>query len=83
MWTPQKTADGSQNRYALGWGTFSMSGVQFVAHTGSQQGASTGFALAPERRAGVVVLANMEGVDAGGLADELVKIVFGFSGTKP
>jgi len=31
----------------------------------------------------VVVLANMDGVDAGGLADELVKIVFGIADKKP
>jgi hypothetical protein len=29
----------------------------------------------PERRAGVVVLANMDGVNSGGLAEEILKIV--------
>lgn len=83
MWTPQKPADDPKDTYGLGWGTFSMSGVQFVGHTGGQQGTSTGFALAPERRGGVVVLANMDGVDAGGLADEVVKIVFGIVEKRP
>lgn len=77
MWTPQKAADGSQTGYALGWGTGSEFGLEYAAHTGGQQGTSTGFLLVPKRRAGVVVLANMDGVDAGGLADEVVKIVFG------
>jgi serine beta-lactamase-like protein LACTB, mitochondrial len=74
MWTPQKTADGSQNGYALGWGTLKKYGLALVAHTGSQQGTSTSIILAPERRAGVVVLTNMDGVDAAVLSTEILKI---------
>lgn len=83
MWTPQKPADGSRDPYALGWGMGSEFGLEYAAHTGSQQGTSTGFLLVPKERAGVVVLANMDGVDAGGLADELVKIVFEITEKKP
>lgn len=75
MWTPQKAADGTQNGYALGWGTGAQSGPKIVAHTGSQQGTSTSFILVPERNAGVVVLANLDGVDAAALASEILKIV--------
>ena len=35
------------------------------------------FVLVPERRAGVVVLTNMDGVDASSLATELMKIILG------
>lgn len=83
MWTPQKAADGSQNGYALGWGTGSEFGLQYKAHTGSQQGTSTAFLLVPERRAGVVVLTNMDGVDAGALSSEILKIVLDLSEKKP
>jgi serine beta-lactamase-like protein LACTB, mitochondrial len=75
MWTPQKTADGSQNDYALGWGTQKKYGLALVEHTGGQQGTSTSIILAPERRAGIVVLANMDNVDSAALSTEILKIV--------
>jgi len=75
MWTSQKTEDGKPTGYGLGWGTLDKLGVHIMAHTGGQQGTSTAFALVPERRAGVVVLANMDGVNSGGLAEEILKIV--------
>jgi serine beta-lactamase-like protein LACTB, mitochondrial len=74
MWTPQKAADGSQNGYGLGWGTQKKYGVALVEHSGSQQGTSTSMILVPERRAGVVVLANMDGVDATALSTEILRI---------
>jgi serine beta-lactamase-like protein LACTB, mitochondrial len=77
MWTPLKTADGSKNDYALGWGTGKELGVVDVGHGGGQQGTSTFIMLVPERRAGVVVLTNMDGVDASSLATELMKIILG------
>jgi CubicO group peptidase (beta-lactamase class C family) len=75
MWTAQKTADGKSTDYGLGWGVAEVSGVQIRTHTGAQQGTSTAFILAPERRAGVVVLTNMDGLNAGNLADEILKII--------
>jgi CubicO group peptidase (beta-lactamase class C family) len=75
MWTSLKTDDGKPTGYGLGWGTADKFGVHIVAHTGGQQGASTAFALVSERRAGVVVLANMDSVNSGGLAEEILKIV--------
>jgi serine beta-lactamase-like protein LACTB, mitochondrial len=77
MWTAQKTTDGSKNDYALGWGTGKDLGVTDVGHGGGQQGTSTFIMLVPERQAGVVVLTNMDGVDASSLATELMKIVLG------
>jgi serine beta-lactamase-like protein LACTB len=75
MWTPQKAVDGSPTGYALGWGTQKKYGLALVEHTGGQQGASTSIILAPERRAGIVVLANMDGVDSAALSTEILKIV--------
>jgi len=75
MWTPLKTSDGKSTGYALGWGVSDKFGVHIVAHTGGQQGTSTAFALVPERRGGIVVLANMDNVDSGSLADQILKIV--------
>jgi serine beta-lactamase-like protein LACTB len=75
MWTPQKVADGSQNGYALGWGTQKKYGLALVEHTGGQQGTSTSIILVPERRVGIVVLANMDNVDSAALSTEILKTV--------
>jgi CubicO group peptidase (beta-lactamase class C family) len=75
MWTPLKTADGKANGYALGWGIADKFGVHVVGHTGGQQGTDTAFVIVPERRLGVVVLANMDNVDSNRLAEEILKIV--------
>jgi serine beta-lactamase-like protein LACTB, mitochondrial len=74
MWTPQKTPDGKSTGYALGWGISDKFGIHIVAHTGGQQGTSTAIVVVPERRAGVIVLANMDSVDSGNLADQILKI---------
>lgn len=74
MWTRQETTDGKPTSYGLGWGVGTMAGVPEVDHSGGQQGTSTFIMIVPEKRAGVVVLANMEGVDAGALARQLMKI---------
>jgi len=79
MWTPLKPADGKPNGYALGWGTSTENGVAFVGHSGGQQGTSTNFMIAPEKKMGVVVLANMDDVDSGSLAKEMLKILLGLS----
>ncbi|MGA8540727.1 MAG: serine hydrolase domain-containing protein, partial [Terriglobales bacterium] len=75
MWTPLKPTDGKEDRYALGWGTGKDLGVLDVGHGGGQQGTSTFFMIVPERRAGVVVLINLDGAGASDLATELMKIV--------
>jgi serine beta-lactamase-like protein LACTB len=75
MWTPQKVTDGSQNDYALGWGTQKKFGLALVEHTGGQQGTSTSIILVPERRAGIAVFANMDGVNSAALSTEILKIV--------
>ncbi len=79
MWRPPKAANGKDKdeeaRYALGWGTGKDLGVLDVGHGGGQQGTSTFFMIVPERRAGVVVLMNIDGGNASDLATELMKIV--------
>src|SRR5437868_6010129 len=82
MWTPEKTADGKSTGYALGWGISEKLGVRRIAHGGGQQGTSTYISLAPEQRAGVVVLANMDNVNVGALADDLLKVVLGIPNKK-
>jgi serine beta-lactamase-like protein LACTB, mitochondrial len=82
MWTPQQpsapqVAEEGHRGYGLGWGTGTTAGVPDVGHGGSQQGTSTFIMLAPNQRAGVVVLINMDDVDASALATDLMKILIG------
>jgi serine beta-lactamase-like protein LACTB len=85
MWTPLKPSDGSPNTYALGWGwgKHDAHEVAGVGHIGGQQGTSTAIVLAPDERAGVVVLINMEEQDAGELAREILNILSVAPGEKP
>jgi serine beta-lactamase-like protein LACTB, mitochondrial len=75
MWIPLKPTDGKEDNYALGWGTGKDLGILDVGHGGGQQGTSTFFMIVPERRAGVVVLINLDAGNASDLATELMKIV--------
>jgi CubicO group peptidase (beta-lactamase class C family) len=83
MWTSLKAAEGKVTGYGLGWGVTDKFGLHILAHTGGQQGTSTAFAVVPERRAGVVVLANMDNVDSGSLADEILRIVLDLKDKTP
>jgi serine beta-lactamase-like protein LACTB, mitochondrial len=74
MLTRQHTADGKFTAYALGWGVTDKLGVHTFGHDGSQQGTSTAILLAPQKSAAVVVLANMDNLDANALAESLLKI---------
>jgi serine beta-lactamase-like protein LACTB len=75
MWTPLRPSDGSEDHYGLGWATFTEDGIRFVGHSGGQQGTSTDFLIAPERRTGVVVLANMDNLDSGELTKKILHIL--------
>jgi serine beta-lactamase-like protein LACTB, mitochondrial len=74
MWTPQKPSDSAKDDYGLGWGIGEQDRVVTVGHDGGQQGTSTAFIIAPAQGEGVVVLSNMEDVDAVALATDLLKI---------
>jgi serine beta-lactamase-like protein LACTB len=85
MWTPLKPSDGSKDNYALGWGWGEQKPgtVAGVGHTGGQEGTSTSFIIAPDQRAGVVVLANMQDVDVTSLAREILNTLAAAPENKP
>jgi serine beta-lactamase-like protein LACTB len=74
MWTPQKPLEVPKDDYGLGWGMMEKYGLKLVGHDGAQQGTSTAIILAPEKRAGVVVLANLDDVDALELSEQILSI---------
>ncbi|MGC1386324.1 MAG: serine hydrolase domain-containing protein [Candidatus Acidiferrales bacterium] len=76
MWSPQTLTTGARDEYGYGWGISTVSGVTFVSHSGGQQGTSTNITIAPAQKFGVVVLANMDDIDATALAKSLMKTLF-------
>jgi serine beta-lactamase-like protein LACTB, mitochondrial len=85
MWTPLKPTDGGEDTYGLGWGWGKKkpNEVEEIGHTGGQQGTSTAFVIAPEQRAAVVVLTNLEDQDPNILAKEILNILCAAPGKKP
>jgi CubicO group peptidase (beta-lactamase class C family) len=78
MWAPQMPSDGlGRMVYGLGWQMGITDGVAGVGHGGSQQGTSTTMLLAPDARAGVVVLTNSDAAGASRLASEAFRILLG------
>ncbi len=78
MWNAQMPSDGlGRMAYGLGWQLGATNGAKDVGHGGSQQGASAMMLIAPDARAGVVVLVNSDAAGASALATELLEIVLG------
>jgi serine beta-lactamase-like protein LACTB len=80
MWTPQMPSDGlGRMVYGLGWQGGTRRGVEDVGHGGSQQGTSAMMLIAPDARAGVVVLINSDAAGASELATQLLEIMLGLA----
>lgn len=78
MWTQPMPSDGlGRMAYGLGWQFGVIDGVRDAGHGGSQQGTSTMILMAPDARAGVVVLINSDAAGASELATRLLRIVLG------
>jgi CubicO group peptidase (beta-lactamase class C family) len=60
MWTPQKTADGKQTKYGLGFFVNRRGKTPLVAHGGSQEKTKTQLTIRPREGSGVVVMSNSE-----------------------
>jgi serine beta-lactamase-like protein LACTB, mitochondrial len=78
MWTQQMPSDGlGRMAYGLGWQFGVIDGVRDVGHGGSQQGTSAMILIAPDARAGAVVLINSDTGGASELATRILRIVLG------
>ena len=63
MWTPslRPSLDNSKpSTYGLGFGVLDLDGQSYIAHSGGQQGTSTGMVIIPGRRFAVAVMVNDE-----------------------
>ncbi len=61
MWTPQKTRDGRETSYGLGWSLSEFRGRREVFHTGGQPRVSTLLYMRPEDRLAIALMSNLEG----------------------
>ncbi len=78
MWTQPIPSDRlGRFAYALRWQFGAVEDLKIVGHSGSQQGTSTMIWIAPDARAGVVVLTNSDSSNAPKLAIRLLRIVLG------
>jgi len=75
MWTGQKTADGKQTGYGLGWRVGRRSGRKTVSHTGGQSGTSTVLLLVPETGASVAIMCNLQHARLVELASAIADVV--------
>jgi CubicO group peptidase (beta-lactamase class C family) len=71
MWTKQKTADGKETSYGLGFGIEERNGLRIVSHGGGQQRVSTMLYLVPEKKITIALMLNLEG--AGGSVGSLTQ----------
>jgi serine beta-lactamase-like protein LACTB, mitochondrial len=75
MWTSQKTTDGKETHYGLGWGISELEGIRIVAHTGGQQGTSTSLLAMPSRDYASAVMINMQYIDAAQINRTITRVV--------
>ena len=75
MWTAQKTRDGTQTNYGMGWITAERAGSKFVVHTGAQAGASTSLILLRDAGVVVAVMCNTEGTNPGAMGRRIALLV--------
>lgn len=73
MWVRQKTADGTETSYGLGFNVARGPNGLFVSHSGSQEKTKTYLALWPEQGRGIVFMTNSEYADPGAYATTIRK----------
>lgn len=75
MWTKQKTKDGKETTYGLGWGIGDALGNRLVSHSGGQAGTSTLLILLPEKGVAVGAMSNLEGISLGNLTRQIGELL--------
>ena len=75
MWTPQRTRDGEETSYGLGFQVSETAGRRTVGHSGSQRRVQTQLILLPDQGIAVSVMCNTEGTNPGAIAREVATVV--------
>jgi CubicO group peptidase (beta-lactamase class C family) len=76
MYAPQKTKDGKETSYGLGWGVAKRpTGERAIGHSGGQQRVSTFLHMQPDQGLAVVLMSNLENARLGELAQRIGDIL--------
>ncbi|MFY9345673.1 MAG: serine hydrolase domain-containing protein [Planctomycetota bacterium] len=75
MWTRQRTSDGKEVEYGLGFRVGGEDGRLVISHSGAQSRVSTILYLLPEQRVVVALLCNLERVRLQPLATQIAALV--------
>jgi serine beta-lactamase-like protein LACTB, mitochondrial len=75
MYTRQKTKDGKDTSYGLGWDVGERNGQRSVGHSGGQQRVSTFLHMLPDQGVAVVLMSNLENARLGELSQQIGDIV--------
>jgi CubicO group peptidase (beta-lactamase class C family) len=68
-WTRQKTANGMDSPFGLGWGVSQLAGRKMVGFNGLQPSTTTSIRYFPSEGVGIVLLCNAETTNAEGDQD--------------
>ena len=73
--TSQKTSDGKETKYGLGWRTdIDKEGYPWIGHTGGAVGGTSKFMIYPGEDIIVVVLTNLSGAGLGDVPEQIAKV---------
>ncbi|MBX3277539.1 MAG: beta-lactamase family protein [Acidobacteria bacterium] len=75
MWTVQKTSDGKETGYGLGWGVSGEGDRLLVSHSGGQAGTSTLLTLMPSKGSIIAVMCNMQNVNLGDMVSRIGQLL--------
>ena len=73
MWTAQKTKDGKEIVYGLGWLMGKFKGSKMLVHSGGQSGTSTLLYIIPEKGIAIAAMSNLEGAVLSRILTETAK----------
>lgn len=75
MWVKQKTKDGKETSYGLGWVVGGEGDRVLVSHSGGQAGTSTLLTLMPAKGSIIAVMCNMQNVNLGDLIGQIGRLL--------
>jgi CubicO group peptidase (beta-lactamase class C family) len=77
MWTRQKTTDGKEIGYGLGFAVGQAAGTPMISHSGGQSGTSCLLVILPEKRLVLAAMTNLRGYAPRDLLRDVSKIALG------
>ena len=75
MWTAQKTKEGKDIVYGLGWVIGKFRTSKLLTHSGGQAGASTLLLIVPDKGIAIAAMSNLEGAALNRMLTEIAKVI--------